>query len=71
MEKLIYNLNVEHIFRSITNERKKREISNRASLLYRIKKINKIIRVIYKQNDRKSNSYIAEKLRNCFNKDDI
>ena len=50
---------------------KKRETSNRASLSHRTKKINKIIRVIYKQDDRRSNSNIAKKSRNCFNEDDV
>ena len=50
---------------------KKRETDNRASLSHRTKKINKIIRVIYKQNDRRLNSYIVKKSRDCFDEDDV
>ena len=50
---------------------KRREIGNRASLSHRTKKINKVIRVIYEQDDRRSNSYTAKKSRNYFDEDDV
>ena len=50
---------------------KKRETDNRASLSHRTKKINKIICVIYEQDDWRSDLYIAKKSRSCFNEDDI
>ena len=52
-------------------KKKKRGTDNRASLSHRTKKINKIICVIYEQDDRKSNSYIAKKSRNCLDEDDV
>ena len=52
-------------------KKKRRETNNRASLSHRTKKINKIIHIIYEQDDRKLNSYIAKKSRNYFNKDDV
>ena len=50
---------------------KKWKTNNRASLSHRTKKIHKIICAIYGQDDRKSNSYIVKKSRNCFNENDV
>ena len=52
-------------------KKKERETGNRTSFSHRTKKTNKIICVIYGQDDRRSNSYIAKKSRSCFDENDV
>ena len=56
---------------SIRSWKKKRGTDNRANLLYQIKKINKIIYVIYEQDNRRLNLYIAKKSQNYFDKNNV